>query len=212
MEFVFQISPHSDASLIRQVSAALEKRTELYSRARCPGLWRITDRLNRGRGARPISKGQRLRYRLYGILLMGMGIILLVPGLMDPEGLTVPPLAGLTAFFLGLFTLGITGVESKRGRSFDQAAEKLLKGFQAPPPARVRFTGEGMEIAGKPAACYSDFDFVAEMENLFLLTWKEKVTILQKKDLAVGDCPQFSAFLQRQLQERGTFCRLSECL
>lgn len=205
MEFVFQISPYSDASLVRQVSAALEKRTELYSRAKCPGLWRITDRLNRGRGARHISKGQRLRNRLYGIFLMGMGIILLVPGLMDPEGLTVPLIAGAVGLLAGLFTLWAGGIKSRQTRRFDQAAGKLLKGFEAPPLARVRFVREGMEIGGKLAASYADFDFAAETKDLFLLTWREKVIVLQKKDLAVGDRAQFGDFLMDRMKGYGTF-------
>lgn len=209
MDFVFQISPYSDPSLAQQVSGALEKRTELRARAQCPKLWRVTDALNRRQEGKVVSNGQRIRYRIYGILLIVMGVILLVPGIMDPKQLLVPLVAGIVGILAGIFTLWTVSGSQVQSKRFDQAAEKLLKGFEAPPAAQVRFTPEGMEIAGKPAAAYSDVDFAAETEDLFLLTWNEKVTILQKKDLVGGDYPQFAAFLHGQIQEHGSFCRLS---
>lgn len=208
MDFIFQISSYCDPSLPRQVSQALERRTELQARAQCPRLWNVADAWNR-RGKKPISKGQRIRYRIYGVLLTVMGIILLIPGLMEAKTLWVPLVAGAIGVLLGVFTLWAVGGMQRQRARFDQAAEKLLKGFASPPCARVRFTPEGMEIAGKPAASYSDFDFVAETEDLYLLTWNEKVTILQKKDLVQGDCPQFAALLHKQLPKCGTFCSLS---
>lgn len=209
MDFVFQISPYSDPSLAQQVSGALEKRTELRARAQCPKLWRVTDALNRRHEGKAVSNGQRIRYRIYGILLIVMGVILLVPGIMDPKQLVVPLVAGVVGILAGIFTLWTVSGSQVQSKRFDQAAEKLLKGFEAPPEAQVRFTPEGMEIAGKPAAAYPEVDFAAETEDLFLLTWNEKVTILQKKDLVGGDCPQFTAFLHKQLQERGAFFTLT---
>ena len=209
MEFVFHISPYSDPSLVQQVSRALKERTELCSRTQFPKLWRVTDNLNRRHGEKTVSNGRRMRYRIYGILLIVMGVILFVPGIMDPKQLLVPLAAGVVGILAGGFTLWAVSGSQAQSKRFDQAAKKLLKGFEAPPAAQVRFTPEGMEIAGKPAAAYPDVDFAAETENLFLLTWNEKVTILQKKDLVGGDCPQFAAFLCKQMQEHGTFCRLS---
>ena len=209
MDFEFQISPYTDPSLVQQVSRALEKRTELRAREQFPKLWRITDNLNPKHEGKAVSNGRRVRYRVYGILLIAMGVVLVVPGIMDPKHLLVPLVAGAVGILAGIFTLLTGSGGQAQSKRFDQAAEKLLKGFEAPPAAQVRFTPGGMEIAGKPAAVYSDVDFAAETENLFLLTWNEKVTILQKKDLVGGDCAQFAAFLHKQLQERGSFCRLS---
>ena len=209
MDFEFQISPYTDPSLVQQVSRALEKRTELRAREQFPKLWRVTDNLNPKYEGKAVSNGRRVRYRVYGILLIAMGVVLVVPGIMDPKHLLVPLVAGAVGILAGIFTLWTGSGGQAKSKRFDQAAEKLLKGFEAPPAAQVRFTPEGMEIAGKPAAAYPDVDFAAETEDLFLLTWNEKVTILQKKDLVGGDCPQFSAFLHKQLQERGSFCRLS---
>lgn len=205
MDFIFQISPYKDPAFVRQVSDALEKRTELRAREQHPGLWRVTDRLNGGKVPEDIRKKRHIRYRIYGVLLIVMGVILIVPGLMEPEKLLVPLIAGAVGLLAGLFTLWAGGIKSRQTRRFDQAAGKLLKEFEAPPLARVRFVREGMEIGGKLAASYADFDFAAETKDLFLLTWRENVIVLQKKDLAVGDRAQFGDFLMDRMKGYGTF-------
>ena len=44
-EFLFQITP-PDPERLPQLSLALEKREELFSRQKMPKLWALTDRLN----------------------------------------------------------------------------------------------------------------------------------------------------------------------
>lgn len=53
MEFVFQTTPLNEERLIPQISQALEKRTELISREKYPGLWNATDRFSAGK--RPLA-------------------------------------------------------------------------------------------------------------------------------------------------------------
>ena len=87
----FQVTPYDTESLLRQVSTALEKRTELISRQRYPGLWENIDRLN------TMAKGRQrssLRTRIMGIVCLVLGIFLFVPGLLKPQELLVPLLAG----------------------------------------------------------------------------------------------------------------------
>lgn len=45
--FSFQITPPDPDRLLCQVARALETRTELVSREKCPRLWALADRLNR---------------------------------------------------------------------------------------------------------------------------------------------------------------------
>ena len=42
-DYIFHISPYDTEKLLPQVSRALEKRTEMVSRERFPGLWKHTD-------------------------------------------------------------------------------------------------------------------------------------------------------------------------
>lgn len=209
MEFLFQLSPYCDPSLKEQVSSALEKQTELRARAQYPKLWRITDCCSARKGNKTFSPKQRIRYRIYGVLLVVIGIVLVVPGLMEPKELLLPLIAGIAGILTGLFTLWVVGGKQRQDKQFDQAAEKLLKGFAAPPPAQVRFTEEGMELAGKLAVSYPEIDFAAETKDLYLLTWHEKVTILQKKDLRAENKACFTSFLREQISGHGTFYSVS---
>lgn len=80
-DYIFHISPYDTEKLLPQVSRALEKRTEMVSRERFPGLWKHTDRFRsmaRGR------KRSRLRTRGMSALCLAAGIFLAVPGLMEP--------------------------------------------------------------------------------------------------------------------------------
>lgn len=205
MDFIFQLSPYWDPELVHQVGAALEKRTELQARQQHPGLWRVTDRLGRAGAPRAAGKKRRIRGRIYGVLLLVLGVILLVPGLMEPEQLPVLLVAGGVGVLAGVFTLWAGGIADRQTRRFDRAAEKLLKELKIPPHTWVRFAREGMEIAGKLAASYPELDFVAETRDLFLLTWKGKVLVLQKKDLSAGNRAQFGDFLLDQMKGHGTF-------
>ena len=208
MNFVFQISPYVAPDLVRQVSDALERRTELRSREQFPRMWRVIDGLNGQKASRGTWNRRRRRYRVYGVLLILLGIILFVPGMMDPGELLVPLIAGAAGILAGGLTLWMCGSRKKKKDSrFDRAAEQFLKGLAAPPSAQVRFTEDGMEIAGRPGASYPDFDFVAETRDLFLLTWKEKITLLQKKDLAEGDLEQFRSFLLDNMKEKNIYYR-----
>ena len=96
--YLFQISSYDISRLLPQVSKALETRSEHLSRERYPKMWRSIDRLpSPSRGA----KRSRLRTRLFSILCLAAGIVLVVPGLMEPKELLVPLVAGAAAVVLG---------------------------------------------------------------------------------------------------------------
>ena len=77
--FVFQAVPEQE-ELFRQVSQGLEKLTEMYSREKLPGLWKVTDRLNRAQeGKAPISSGRRNFRRVMALVDWLLGIFALIP-------------------------------------------------------------------------------------------------------------------------------------
>lgn len=94
MDYEFQLSPYDGASLVPQVSCALEKRTESISREKYPKMWKITDHFNSKKVSEIVLKRRRLRYRVYGILLIIMGAFLLIPGLMEPPRTGSPFICG----------------------------------------------------------------------------------------------------------------------
>ena len=104
--FTFSLSPLDTEALLPQLSAALEKRVELHSRQRLPGLWRVTDKLSKAeRVSQPVANHRKRLRQVLGLLLWVLGLLMLAPGLIDPQELFVPLLAGACAFFLGQLTL-----------------------------------------------------------------------------------------------------------
>ena len=86
-EYRFVLTPY-DPSLADELSRALEKRTELSSRKKDPGLWRQTDRLhayNERTGNVGTGKGRKIFRTVLTIVLLLLGLFLLIPGLMDPK-------------------------------------------------------------------------------------------------------------------------------
>ena len=97
--FSFQITPPDPDRLLWQVARALEMRTELVSREKCPRLWVLADRLNRkDRGPLAVRQKRRRRRTILSLINWLLGLILLVPGLMDPAQLLLPMLVGAAAF------------------------------------------------------------------------------------------------------------------
>ena len=122
MDYEFQLSPYDGASLVPQVSCALEKRTESISREKYPKMWKITDHFNSKKVSEIVLKRRRLRYRVYGILLIIMGAFLLIPGLMEPQELAVPLFAGILGLLLGVFTLWSSKAQKLQSERFNQAS------------------------------------------------------------------------------------------
>ena len=114
MEFVFELTKYNDISFKLQVSKALEKRTELVSRNKHPRLWKYTDKLNsKKKVPEQVLEKRRSRYKVYGIVLLLLGLFLLIPSLMAPKEMLIPLLVG--AFTVGIGILNISfGIKSKR--------------------------------------------------------------------------------------------------
>lgn len=194
MNFIFQLSSYDASTLTPQVSLALQRRTELISRKQHPKLWSITDKLNEKKMPEAVLRKRRMRYRIYGVLLLGMGLFLLIPGLMEPEELFVPLVAGI--FAVGLGIVALRSSRKKGASQFDQAAKKLLAGLQSTPPVQIRFTPEGMATPEQELLSYDRFEYVMETKDAVVLTWDEKVLVLQKRDMVEGDVGDFLCFME----------------
>ena len=81
MEFVFRLSDYGDPALDSEAARLLEQRLEAQSRRAAPGVWRWVDRLR----ACAAEGQERRRRRIYGAVLLALGVFLLVPGLAEPE-------------------------------------------------------------------------------------------------------------------------------
>ena len=195
--FRFQLTPYDTQRLLPQVSKALEKRTELISRERYPALWKITDRISGGKPAQPRS---RLRTKFMAVLCLVLGILLFVPGVTDPQELLVPLIAGALAIIIGILYLWRS--RKHRKNPFDRSAQKLLAGketLSTQSPVTVTFSENGMTFPpsqGKQETVpYTGFSLVVETQELILMVFDTRVTVLQKRDLQGGNVDAFLTFL-----------------
>ncbi|NLA87678.1 MAG: YcxB family protein [Clostridiales bacterium] len=201
MEYLFQLSKYDQDGIEAQVSKALEKRTELKSRRKYPGLWRNIDRLNVPKAPQPVLRRRVIRYRIYGAVLLALGIFLFVPGLIEPDKLLVPLIAGVICLLSGLVCL--LPRRKKPSRQFKAAASKLLAGAQAfeqveNAPVLVRFTQDGMMLPDGKVVPYDCFDAIVETESIYLFTWNARVTVLQKRDFIAGTHADFLSFMREK--------------
>lgn len=200
--FVFTPTSYDSERLLPQVSRALERRTELFSRQRYPGMWRITDSL------RKIPTGRKrspLRTRVLSILCLVLGILLLVPGLMEPQELMVPLVAGAVAVVVGIG--GLWNRQKHRKNPFDNSAAILLSGLQTLPQGQdlqVSFSRDGMALGASAKAEQSvpweQFTCAVQTADTFLFVYEDKVLLLQKKDLRQGTPEDLCALLAAQIR------------
>ena len=196
MEFVFKTSGYDSSELTAQVSRALEVRTELESRAKMPGMWKAIDRLNASEraGEEELAR-RRKRGKVYGVLLLILGVLLLVPGVMAPGEMTLQLIAGCVGIVAGALCLLPRSTRSSNlQRQFERAARELLGKLREAPETDVRFTDEGMEL-GEVKVPYSDFGCVIATEDIYLPVWGKQATVLLKRDLD-GDAAAFDEFLR----------------
>lgn len=196
MEFVFQISSYHAGTLQKQISWALQKRTELSSRRHFPRIWKVTDYMQKRAKPKAASFVRTLFYKLGGLILCALGIFLLVPGLLEPQELLVPLLTGAVSTGIGLLYLFPPRISASK--KFQKAAIKLLAPLQAVDADTlilVSFTDQGMTIGNQPLIPYAQFDTIVETADLYLFTWQKHVTVLQKRDLVKGSEQAFVQLL-----------------
>lgn len=104
-EFVFEVTTIDDR-LAPQLSQVLRYCADFSSRQKLPVLWEFTDRLNRIPKADPeILEKRRRREGMWGIVLWGLSLFLLVPSVMDPSELAAPLVLSVLGFFLGCIAM-----------------------------------------------------------------------------------------------------------
>lgn len=210
MEFLFQITDYNDPALDAEAAELFCRRLEAKSREVLPGMWRVTDRLNAQAAKGPGRETRRRRYRVYGALLMVLGVFALVPGLMEPR---IPSLiaAGGFAAVIGLWNLGLRERKPFRPTTFcRKEAAELLKACRETDwkalRAEVRFDADGWSVRTTEGEIRTEFDklqSVFETERLWLLACeKDRALLLQKKDLSLGGAEEFLPHLREKIHNK----------
>lgn len=104
--FSFHVTPPDPDRLCSQVTRALEQRTEVLSREKCPRLWALADRFNHQEKAPlPVRRRRRRQRTVLSLICWLLSLVLLVPGLMDPRQLLIPLLVGGITLTMGTIVL-----------------------------------------------------------------------------------------------------------
>ncbi|MBS5151348.1 MAG: YcxB family protein [Butyricicoccus pullicaecorum] len=136
------------------------------------------------------------------LLSMVQGIFFTVVGLTDQMGKLL--LLGAAGFVVGVLAL----LFRRRLTQFEKAALRILTRWQnLPEGVRLRavFSSEGMTLSeegqqGTAEVPYERFERVIETADLFLMIFAGNVTVLQKKDLTVGEVSEFQSFLREKME------------
>lgn len=192
MEYVFRPTPY-EGDLESELALALKARTERLSRGAMPGAWRITDSL------RSVARPKKQRRGLLWALLL-MGLFLLCTGIRSPREMLIPMLIGLLSMLYALKRLFASGKRST-DRKFRRAATILLENLRRAESVSdmcVVFDDGGMSVSAQGSTRsvpYAEFELLVETPRLYLLTYQQQATVLQKKDMTVGagDFPAFFA-------------------
>ncbi|MCI9166162.1 MAG: hypothetical protein HFF64_09255 [Oscillospiraceae bacterium] len=208
MEFVFRLSDYGDPALDGEAARLLEQRLEAHSRKAAPGVWRWVDRL-RSRAA----GGQERRRRLYGAVLLALGVFLLVPGLAEP-GSPVLIGAGVLGTVYGSLLVLLTREKrpSPPPASCQREAAKLLEQRRGTDwsgmEGRLCVDGSGLsaDLAGKREhISFGEMTGAFESEQLWLLVCGgERAILLQKKDLIAGEAEKFLPYLWENITNQGS--------
>lgn len=196
-KFVFNISPCRIDAYISQVSRALEKRTELVSRAQHPELWAKTDKINTMTHEMRWRKG---RTKAVSVIWIALGIFLFVPGLIKPQEFLIPMIVGAVAIIAGVS--GLWRNRSNKTSPFEQAAKNLLdaRSMLENRQIQIIFTPDNMEIVEQDKEQtenipYSSFEYIIEAENIILLIFDVRAVVLQKQELADKALNEFFDFI-----------------
>lgn len=210
MEFIFRLSGYDDPSLDEETVQLLSKRLEARSREEVPGLWKVIDGLNAYAAKDSGREKRRRRYRIWGVILIALGIFVLVPGLVEPRTpvLIAAGVVGIVFGFLHFLPIGEKS-SSASAASCRREAAKLLsqrRGVDWSLPenrTELRFDGAGLSVlAGEKedAVPYGEMTAVYETERLWLLLCGgEQAILLQKKDLTKGDAAEFAPCLREKI-------------
>ena len=148
--YLFRISNYDEA-LCTETAELLSKRLEAESRRRLPAVWKLTDGAAAYAAAGPGRERRAPRYRVYGAVLLALGVFVLVPGLMEPQS---PALiaAGAAALLAGAVEFALAGKRKAATpqKSCRKDAQKLLQNLCAADfeqnPTEIAFDDSGMTV------------------------------------------------------------------
>ncbi|MBE6899414.1 MAG: hypothetical protein E7479_01935 [Ruminococcaceae bacterium] len=194
MEFIFRPEKITE-NLFYEISEAVAKRAEIFSRRKLPGLWEKTDRLNENRLPEKALIRRRKFRRFYGIICIALGFFLFVPGLVKPDELFVPLVVGAVAMITGISAVIPRKTNAER---YLKKAKKLAKAINSSieKDDTVVFGDSGIFENGALLMKYEELENLIENRSIFLVCGGTKIMVLRKTDMVSGNPEEFGIFIE----------------
>ncbi len=152
-----------------------------------------------GYGVGTVILWRRLR-KTGGIINLLLGLLLCFGALGNPDALGRMLYLGIPALVIGIASL--IPWRRKKKNPYAPAAEILLSQQQEMAVTRVLFSDGGAEIdtgGQKQPVSYNEIVCIIASKDLYLLGWKDGLTVLQKADLQEQTAGQFAAFIRQKI-------------
>ena len=201
--YLFQISNYDDPAVDRETAELLHQRLEAESRQRCPAMWNAIDRIrtHAAKGPKgPAREKRKVRYRIYGVFLLALGLLMLILGLMPPRTTDVIIVGG-AVIIAGLleFALARGRTPPRIPASCKKEARKALELRRTVDweklKTTIRFEDAGITICAEENEehlSYTRIKYAFESLHLWLVVCDDECALLlQKKDLRSGDADSF---------------------
>ena len=204
MEFVFKPEKLTE-NLSYEVSEAIAKRAEIFSRKKLPGLWEKTDKLNAQNLSEPANKRRKIFRKINGIICIALGIFLFIPGIVAPKELFVPMIVGAFAIVFG-FSAVIP--RKTNAEKYKKEAKKLISAINSSlkPEDTVVFGEEAIFENGALLMEYQELESVIETRNIFLICDGKKIMVLRKSDMVIGKAEEFGIFIEEKTDKKLYSC------
>ncbi|MBR5871337.1 MAG: YcxB family protein [Clostridia bacterium] len=209
MAFVFTRAPLEE-SLLPQLTHATKTRIESLSRLKYPAMWERADKTAatdtpEKKTAR--EKAAAIRHRLWGVVFLALGIFLIVPGIKEPFALTFPLIVGAIAVLMGckrLFGKYVSS-EDKQNARFAASARQLMNQLnraQATGEPTISFSDDEMTMTtpngSEESVPYTAMEYVIEEEDLIMITFGTRVTVIRQAEITEGDIEAFLPFMEEK--------------
>ena len=201
--YLFQISNYDDPAVDRETAELLHRHLEAESRRRCPAMWNAIDRIrtHAAKGPKgPAREKRKVRYRIYGVFLLALGLLTLILGLMPPRTTDVIIVGG-AVIIAGLleFALARGRTPPRIPASCKKEARKALELRRTVDweklKTAIRFEDAGITICteeNEEHLSYTRIKSAFESLHLWLVVCDDECALLlQKKDLRSGNADSF---------------------
>ena len=206
--FLFQISDYDDPALDGETAELFRQRFEALSRNTVPFQWDEAD--EEPDNSAPKRLSQTVQWVIYGILVVALVMVALIPGLTESGMPTAILLVSVAAIFI---FLAICLAREKKPLPISESCQKEAQEFLAKRRAinwaentvKILFDGSGMTIFDekrRETVPYREMKSLFETEDFCLLTYGDNQSLLiQRRDLVSGNALKFLFFLHGKIEE-----------